>query len=209
MRRRGASRVAHPVENAGNESDWRGVCEALAVTIAVRRRAGIPPAKPAHATTSLARRGPAPRRGNATRAPARLKQSEHRPEPNMRAQRACRRSRHKRNKEQRDWRGVCEALAVTIAVRRREGIPPAKPDLATSSLARRGSNPMRGNATRAPPRLKRPEHRPKPNMRARARVATESPQPRNSTSRFDRFLDLLRGLSPQPGPESDRTATCR
>ncbi len=68
------------------------------------------------------------------------------------------------------------ATAHESTVRRREGIPPAKPAQATSALTRRDHFPRRGNELQPRARLKQPEHRPKPNTRAKRGVATESPQ---------------------------------
>jgi len=73
--------------------------------------------------------------------------------------------------------GACApARAVTHAVRRRVGIPPARPDLASGQRQRRGCAPERGYGPRARARAKLAEHRPEPNMRARASGSPEATQ---------------------------------
>ncbi len=149
------------------------------VTLAVRRRERIPPAKPALATRVLTRRGSDPMRGIERRSRPQLKQPEPRPKPNMRARASV--SPEARQTRYREWRGVSSAHGVPLAVRRRERIPPAKPALATRVLTRRGSDPMRGIEHQPRPQLKQPEPRREPNMRARASVSPEATQTRHRT----------------------------
>ena len=77
----------HPHNHAGNESVWRGVCAALAVTSAVRWREQIPPAKQPSQRADSQVADSTSTRGNELHTPPQLKQPELRPEPNTRAKR--------------------------------------------------------------------------------------------------------------------------
>ncbi len=103
---------------------------------------------------------------------------------------------------------MSSAHGVTLAVRRREWIPPAKPTLATSSLQRRGPDPTRGNELRPAARLKQPEPRPEPNTRAKRGVPTESaqtkrstPPPKNATKSRSWEVAERSGFEPEDGSD--------